>query len=78
MCTHNMPKFNSAKFNVSIVQCPTAHELLQCSFIRGANETCGLEGVFDLYWKYKTRKDKQLRDKLNSALEVLEWNRDEE
>lgn len=44
------------------LQRPTAHELLQCSFIRGAKEICGLEGVFDLYWKHKLTKDKQPYD----------------
>ena len=61
--------------SVSIVQQSSAHELLQCSFIRGAKEICGLESVFDLYWKYKTRKDKQLHNKLNSV--SAEWNQDE-
>ena len=69
---------SSAKFNermyVLIVQQTSAHELLQCSFIRGAKEMCGLESVFDLYWKYKTRRDKQLHDELNSV--SAEWNRD--
>ena len=60
----------------SIVQRPSAHELLRSLFIRGAKETCGLEGVFDLYWKYKINKDKQLHDKLNSV--SAEWNQDKE
>ena len=44
------------------LQRPTAHKLLQCLFIRGAKETCGLESVFDLYWKYKLTKDKLLHN----------------
>ena len=44
------------------VQRPSAHELLESSFIRGAKEMCGLESVFDLYWKLKMRKDKQVYD----------------
>ena len=30
---------------------------------------CGLEGIFDLYWKHKLKKDKQLQSKLNDSLE---------
>ena len=41
---------------------------------------CGLEGVFDLYWKHKLKKDKQLQSKLNNLLESdqEEHNMDDE
>ena len=58
---------------LSVVQQPSVHELLQCSFVRGARESCGLESVFDLYWKSKMSKDKQLHDTLSA-----EWNQDQE
>lgn len=51
------------------MQKPTAHELLQFQFIKEAKEMCGLEGVFELYWQLKLKKDKQLRDKITNGLE---------
>ena len=54
------------------LQRPTAHELLQSSFIKDAKETCGLESVFDLYWKHKMNKETQLHetnDNLGSELD---------
>ena len=49
------------------MQRPTAHELLQSSFIKDAKETCGLESVFDLYWKHKVKKEKQLHSELTES-----------
>ena len=77
MCTATrMPNESLIVYTHVYVQCPSVHELLKSSFIRGAKEMCGLESVFDLYWKHQMKKDKQLHDKLNS--DRAEWNLDEE
>ena len=53
----------------------SAHELLQTSLMREAEETCGFERVFDLYWKHKLKKDKQLSDRLISEQTDGNWNK---
>ena len=53
-------------------QLPTARELLQSPFIRETRETCGLEDIFNLYWKVKMKKDKELYDVLNDDLELAD------
>ena len=73
---HTCMPYYYTSVSIALVQQPSAHELLQHSFIKRAKEICGLESVFDLYWKYKTRKDQQLHDKQNSV--SAEWNQDEE
>ena len=62
------------------MQKPTAHELLQSQFIKDAKEMCGVEGVFEFYWKLKLKKDKQLRDEITNGLEsdLMEQNLEEE
>ena len=62
------------------MQQPTAHELLQSVFIRGARETYGLESAFDLYWKHRLKKDGQVYSELSGGKEsdLSDQNPDEE
>lgn len=61
-------------------QRPTAHDLLESSFIKETAETCSLEDTFDLYWKHILMKEQQLLQQFNddSELGFTERNLDEQ